>query len=255
MTIVVWEPPHRAVVRHTGRVVRGSGAFEVRELVGGRQPGGLVGVDRPAARHPRPRGLAARTPVGARRRVLLAAPARALRRGRSMSGAVSRTGRPRRCPWGAQHARLPALPRRRVGQAVARRRGAVRAASASRRSSRGCPGSRSCASGRRSARRSPSFDPARVAAFDERRRRAAAGRRRHRAQPRQGCRDDRQRARCARAGRLSRRPAVVVRAAGRRGAPRGTRRRARSHRRVDRDGQGAQAPRVSASSDRRRPTR
>jgi carbon monoxide dehydrogenase subunit G len=32
MTIVVWEPPHRAVVRHTGRVVRGSGAFEVREL-------------------------------------------------------------------------------------------------------------------------------------------------------------------------------------------------------------------------------
>jgi hypothetical protein len=32
MTIVVWEPPHRAVVRHTGRVVRGSGAFEVRGL-------------------------------------------------------------------------------------------------------------------------------------------------------------------------------------------------------------------------------
>jgi uncharacterized protein YndB with AHSA1/START domain len=32
MTIVVWEPPHRAVVRHTGRVVRGSGAFEVREV-------------------------------------------------------------------------------------------------------------------------------------------------------------------------------------------------------------------------------
>jgi uncharacterized protein YndB with AHSA1/START domain len=36
MTIVVWEPPHRAVVRHTGRVVRGSGAFEVRELSTGR---------------------------------------------------------------------------------------------------------------------------------------------------------------------------------------------------------------------------
>jgi uncharacterized protein YndB with AHSA1/START domain len=36
MTIVVWEPPHRAVVRHTGRVVRGSGAFEVRELSAGR---------------------------------------------------------------------------------------------------------------------------------------------------------------------------------------------------------------------------
>jgi uncharacterized protein YndB with AHSA1/START domain len=36
MTIVVWEPPHRAVVRHTGRVVRGSGAFEVREVSQGR---------------------------------------------------------------------------------------------------------------------------------------------------------------------------------------------------------------------------
>jgi hypothetical protein len=36
MTIVVWEPPHRAVVRHTGRVVRGSGAFEVQELSPGR---------------------------------------------------------------------------------------------------------------------------------------------------------------------------------------------------------------------------
>jgi hypothetical protein len=36
MEIVVWEPPHRAVVRHTGRVVRGSGAFEVRELPAGR---------------------------------------------------------------------------------------------------------------------------------------------------------------------------------------------------------------------------
>jgi hypothetical protein len=32
MTIVVWEPPRRAVVRHTGRVVRGSGAFEVEPL-------------------------------------------------------------------------------------------------------------------------------------------------------------------------------------------------------------------------------
>lgn len=32
MTIVVWEPPHRCVVRHTGRIVRGSGAFEVLEL-------------------------------------------------------------------------------------------------------------------------------------------------------------------------------------------------------------------------------
>jgi hypothetical protein len=36
MTIVVWDPPHRCVVRHTGRVVRGSGAFEVLDLGGGR---------------------------------------------------------------------------------------------------------------------------------------------------------------------------------------------------------------------------
>jgi carbon monoxide dehydrogenase subunit G len=32
MTVVVWEPPRRCVVRHTGRVVRGSGAFEVADL-------------------------------------------------------------------------------------------------------------------------------------------------------------------------------------------------------------------------------
>lgn len=36
MTIVVWEPPRRCVVRHTGRVVRGSGAFEVQALGPGR---------------------------------------------------------------------------------------------------------------------------------------------------------------------------------------------------------------------------
>ena len=36
MTIVVWEPPRRCVVRHTGRIVRGSGAFEVRDLGPGR---------------------------------------------------------------------------------------------------------------------------------------------------------------------------------------------------------------------------
>jgi carbon monoxide dehydrogenase subunit G len=36
MTITVWEPPHRAVVRHTGRVVRGSGAFEVETLAADR---------------------------------------------------------------------------------------------------------------------------------------------------------------------------------------------------------------------------
>lgn len=32
MVITAWEPPHRAVVRHTGRVVKGSGAFEVERL-------------------------------------------------------------------------------------------------------------------------------------------------------------------------------------------------------------------------------
>jgi carbon monoxide dehydrogenase subunit G len=29
MVITEWEPPHRCVVRHTGRVVRGAGVFEV----------------------------------------------------------------------------------------------------------------------------------------------------------------------------------------------------------------------------------
>jgi hypothetical protein len=32
MEIVEWEPPRRCVVRHTGRVVRGDGVFEVVEL-------------------------------------------------------------------------------------------------------------------------------------------------------------------------------------------------------------------------------
>lgn len=36
MVITEWDPPRRCVVRHTGRVVRGSGAFEVEELAGGR---------------------------------------------------------------------------------------------------------------------------------------------------------------------------------------------------------------------------
>jgi carbon monoxide dehydrogenase subunit G len=35
MTITVWEPPNRAVVRHTGRLVRGNGAFEVQETAPG----------------------------------------------------------------------------------------------------------------------------------------------------------------------------------------------------------------------------
>ena len=39
MTITVWEPPHRAVVRHTGKVVKGSGAFEVEAVAPGRSRG------------------------------------------------------------------------------------------------------------------------------------------------------------------------------------------------------------------------
>ncbi len=36
MTITAWEPPYRCLVRHTGRVVRGAGVFEVAELPGQR---------------------------------------------------------------------------------------------------------------------------------------------------------------------------------------------------------------------------
>lgn len=36
MTITAWEPPRRCLVRHTGRVIKGTGAFEVDELPGGR---------------------------------------------------------------------------------------------------------------------------------------------------------------------------------------------------------------------------
>ena len=35
MTITTWEPPHRCVVRHDGRVVRGWAAFEVQESENG----------------------------------------------------------------------------------------------------------------------------------------------------------------------------------------------------------------------------
>jgi uncharacterized protein YndB with AHSA1/START domain len=35
MLITRWEPPHRVDVRHTGRVVRGTGVFEVRPRPGG----------------------------------------------------------------------------------------------------------------------------------------------------------------------------------------------------------------------------
>ncbi len=36
MTITAWDPPHRCAVTHTGRVVRGTGLFEVRDLGHGR---------------------------------------------------------------------------------------------------------------------------------------------------------------------------------------------------------------------------
>lgn len=36
MEITVWDPPRRCEVRHTGRVVRGGGVFEVRPLDGHR---------------------------------------------------------------------------------------------------------------------------------------------------------------------------------------------------------------------------
>ncbi|MCW2585656.1 MAG: hypothetical protein JWN55_1172 [Frankiales bacterium] len=35
MEITLWEPPYRCHVRHTGRVVRGTGAFEVRDRAAG----------------------------------------------------------------------------------------------------------------------------------------------------------------------------------------------------------------------------
>jgi uncharacterized protein YndB with AHSA1/START domain len=35
MVIIEWNPPHRCLVRHTGKVVRGTGAFEVAPAPGG----------------------------------------------------------------------------------------------------------------------------------------------------------------------------------------------------------------------------
>jgi hypothetical protein len=36
MRITAWEPPHRCQVAHLGRIVRGSAAFEVEQVAGGR---------------------------------------------------------------------------------------------------------------------------------------------------------------------------------------------------------------------------
>lgn len=35
MTVTTWDPPRRCTVEHTGRIVRGLGVFEVREVAGG----------------------------------------------------------------------------------------------------------------------------------------------------------------------------------------------------------------------------
>ena len=78
---------------------------------------------------------------------------------------------------------------------------ACTSACASRASSRGWRGSRSCASARRFGARFAGFDPERVARFGESGRRAAARRRRNRSPPRQDRGGDRQRAGDARAAR------------------------------------------------------
>jgi carbon monoxide dehydrogenase subunit G len=72
MVITVWEPPHRCVVRHTGRLVRGGGAFEVADAPDGAStltwieeldlPGGALGrfgwrLIEPVVRHAVARAL------------------------------------------------------------------------------------------------------------------------------------------------------------------------------------------------------
>lgn len=42
MEVVGWDPPHRATVRHTGRIVRGSGVFTVVERPGPDGPEGAT---------------------------------------------------------------------------------------------------------------------------------------------------------------------------------------------------------------------
>ncbi len=103
MTITVWEPPRRAVVRHTGRVVRGSGAFEVQPLGDHRSrivwsewvqlPFGIVG---------RLGWPLARLVVGSGVRFSLGRPPATSRAaGPPGDGRGARAGRPARCPWGA----------------------------------------------------------------------------------------------------------------------------------------------------------
>ena len=108
MTITVWEPPRRAVVRHTGKVVRGSGAFEVEDLGPDRSPRRLVGVGRPAARRARPAGLAARARPVLRPLVRCrCAGSPRLGRGRPRDRRPGRrAGRPAALPVGRRHAGL-----------------------------------------------------------------------------------------------------------------------------------------------------
>ncbi len=136
-----------------------------------RQPRGRGAARRPAARravHPRHRRSACRWcwsaacwPPGAARSAP-SRPSSATSTPASPDGTVgSRRLASRRdrgagaVRLGEQRPRVRRLPRRGVGDAAARATTPCSSGSASRRSSPGCPGSRSCASGRRSGRRSP----------------------------------------------------------------------------------------------------
>ena len=186
------------VVRHTGRVVRGTGAFEVREprpqrshASSGRSGSTCRSASLGRAGWPLVRPLLrAGVSFSLRRLARYVEAGRVTRRSSSAPTAwpAARGGRarPTTCPTTTTSGagRCTATPRCSSG-------------SASRRSSPGCPGSRSCASGRRSGRRSPA-STRRVAAFDDadvERLLADAGIVRNRAKV---AGDDRQRARRAR---------------------------------------------------------
>ena len=104
MTITLWDPPRRAVVRHTGKVVRGSGAFEVEAADPRAGAGRLVRVGRPAARGAGAARLAGGPAAAACGRPAVPAPPRPLRRGRrgraAVTGTVVGEDGLARCPWG-----------------------------------------------------------------------------------------------------------------------------------------------------------
>ena len=115
MEITAWDPPHRCDVRHTGRLVRGTGVFEVLALPGG-QRSRFVWQEslEPAAGRRGPGRLAAGPPAGRARHPPLAASPRPPARGARRSD--RRPGRRRvtdlvigadglaRCAWGASTA-------------------------------------------------------------------------------------------------------------------------------------------------------